>query len=1610
MKKLVILFFASLFLCSNVLADLSEGIVAYYDFEGDAKDITNNGYNGTPNGEPEIIEGKIGQCYNFDGENNYINLEPYSFFDNEISSRTYSLWFFTSDAENRQVIYEEGGKSNGINIYLENNKLYIGAWSEGNGYSGHWFATNISTDNWHHVVLNYNSSGFKAYLNGNEVGSKSPGVNINNHGNDDNIGKVNSETKFHDGDFVGDQYYFKGKIDEFGIWNSNLTEQEIINLYNNGNGKKYSDLMNLNTNLISYFSLNNNAKDNTENKKDGTVKGATLQNGKISQCYEFDGDGDIISLEPHSFFDSIINSRTYSLWFYPHNTKSRQMIYHEGGTIDGINIYIDNGKVYVGAYSESNNFNGYWYSKEINPMNWYHVVLKYSPSEFSSYLNGKKIGSKKPGVNIYKHGNDDIIGGVISNTKFHDGDSEQEVNGCYFKGKIDEIGIWERILSLSELKALYNNGKGLSYDNFDDYEFIYGSISGTVVNQDNNPIPNAKVNIVTGPSKSTKTDSDGKYLLSNLKSGYGYELQASAFGYKPKKLSSIVVNKSQHVKGIDFTLKKGFTGPFAIKKLSWNPNPKRSEIGVGGTAYRYYQVIDKPTGKPAESVPVYIEQLPDSIYYSGTNGIVKIAINSDLIGNAESQEEFTINKVGDTNLDPESQITFEVAVETREYEKTFKSSVFGELGISYVSLEFNRAAKLNLKVENSGTDTEHDSLLIQRQGRAGGGVSYGVQSPANVSLGPVEAGAEAEVGVNVNGLTEDRYKFPYYDMNKYQAVAQYILYASGNYNSIDQVLIALLSACENWLSDQSSLSEAYIGDMKGLSFKGYGNAEAKVGTGLGEHNQSFGFGAGINGNVKGEGKYYYNYHKDIISVSAGASAEVSGSANAGISFNQPYPSKAGKNGIFFGTQGNIGGTIGAEVGANMVDDKFDSFWLSLLRGYSYGAGANLGFEKNKLSGGIGADKECVLTYDFTSDQAVSIVENAADLPVDLKNMAKSSGGFSVSKSTFGNILYSSLDELSDQQSNNPNTSNLINYQKSNTIREPIKSVDMNIGLSATGEKTISAEVGGGYELSQSYEYIGEKGKFYNWKNYPLVKYSEPKAIETSYGDIIKNISEDIPWSIKSAITGIKTFSNLFGLAKSTNTTSDTVKCILNNDNGSYIVFYRSSYPDTLTGFKCHNWSWWGKSADINKSNLRRLNKSTAAIQRNIKIRSKIKKAAQEEEKLEYGIGGFYQFDPYNAPLKNNKSFINIKYSEQELNGIDENNLAVFKENKEDNKWEFIGGTVNTDSNYVTANIDTLGTFTLAPIKPTGKFGLKSDSDTLTTGSNSVANIESDPIYNDDGSIISDGTIFTVTAERGTILTADSNPNKEFTQLESKNGKIAFKIAGGDLPLKDLIEAKSVQGDAKGATNIVFTDEVKPAAPQLLNVTPKENKLKLRWSSVNETDIAGYKIYFDTDKSGSPYNGNASVIGEPSPIDAGTDTSMAIKGLDTNKVYYCAIKAYDLSGNESEFSNELTIETTGCEQDRQVPEEYKLSQNYPNPFNASTNIKFSLPNQGNVKIDIYNILGQKVRTLVNGNKPTGSYNYKWNGKNDHGVDVASGIYIYRMKSENYIKIKKMTLLK
>ncbi len=114
---------------------------------------------------------------------------------------------------------------------------------------------------------------------------------------------------------------------------------------------------------------------------------------------------------------------------------------------------------------------------------------------------------------------------------------------------------------------------------------------------------------------------------------------------------------------------------------------------------------------------------------------------------------------------------------------------------------------------------------------------------------------------------------------------------------------------------------------------------------------------------------------------------------------------------------------------------------------------------------------------------------------------------------------------------------------------------------------------------------------------------------------------------------------------------------------------------------------------------------------------------------------------------------------------------------------------------------------------------------------------------------------------------------------------------------------------------------------------------------------------------------------------------------------------DLNDIEQSFAPLLLTEAIGIDDEIDLPGDFALSQNYPNPFNAQTTIRYDLPEQSDVRIEIFNILGARIVTLVEETKPAGSHTVTWDAK-----DVSSGVYLYKIRAGEFTESKLSVLLK
>ena len=144
------------------------------------------------------------------------------------------------------------------------------------------------------------------------------------------------------------------------------------------------------------------------------------------------------------------------------------------------------------------------------------------------------------------------------------------------------------------------------------------------------------------------------------------------------------------------------------------------------------------------------------------------------------------------------------------------------------------------------------------------------------------------------------------------------------------------------------------------------------------------------------------------------------------------------------------------------------------------------------------------------------------------------------------------------------------------------------------------------------------------------------------------------------------------------------------------------------------------------------------------------------------------------------------------------------------------------------------------------------------------------------------------------------------------------------------------------------------------------------------------------------------------IDSGVEVYQLRFRLSTDSSQAVPMRGWAI--DDIRIVGETSTSAEGILTDAQVPEKYYLSRNYPNPFNPKTSIEYELPSNSKVRIDIYNLLGQRIMTLVNAFKSAGVHEVAWDGLDANGVSQPSGVYMYTMTTNEYIQTNKMILLR
>jgi hypothetical protein len=430
--------------CSAFAQVPTNGLVAYYPFNGNANDESGNGNNGTVHGASLAADrfGKVNSAYAYGDLSQYV-LCPDVF---DYKNRSVSVWFNSTGLTNSQLIYcyDNTGLSYGFDQLelVNNNGVSLLVFKTCDGVQR--LNVDISLNEWHNAITVFSNGVTTFYLDGVFVGQfqyssyYTSGDGVNNF-------IIGSSRLLENG---SDQHFI-GLIDEVRIYNRALTEVEVQSLYN-------ENRVNLSLGLVAYYPFNGNANDESGNGNNGTVYGASLTTdrfGKVNSAYAFDGISNYILAESTSNLNN--NNYTYSFWVNSKTIKPCSFIMELGYTdlwysqSFGVNNNYLSTSGWSANSANTNDSRINFQTGTVPTYNvWHNVVMQRSDNLVSIYEDGKLLSSEVvKGLSPYYNSPLSFYIGTRSNWATNPGN-------FFFGGLIDDIRIYNRALNPAEITAL----------------------------------------------------------------------------------------------------------------------------------------------------------------------------------------------------------------------------------------------------------------------------------------------------------------------------------------------------------------------------------------------------------------------------------------------------------------------------------------------------------------------------------------------------------------------------------------------------------------------------------------------------------------------------------------------------------------------------------------------------------------------------------------------------------------------------------------------------------------------------------------------------------------------------------------------------------------------------------------------------------------------------------------------------------------------------------------------------------------------------------------------------------------------------------------------------
>lgn len=1005
---------------------------------------------------------------------------------------------------------------------------------------------------------------------------------------------------------------------------------------------------------------------------------------------------------------------------------------------------------------------------------------------------------------------------------------------------------------------------------------VFGKVFGNGL-----ALANAQVRVM-GTPYTTVSGAGGVFNISNIPSGVGYVVAVAAPGFASASIANVPVTASPRDLGV-ITLRP--LGAHKVIPLVPDLNPAISKVEEGGVAYRYYRVVSADGKTPAGGVTLLarlaggagISQTGDiaenwpgrEAGVSDADGMVRIRVPSSAVGSVGTTRKVEVLDAGQVVQ------SFDVRILPFKHEKVWghslEGSIAGKLGV--VRLEPGGKLETEVKDYYTGIIAQEETIERTRSltGKAGVEASVG-----SLKLGSVKAGAKADVGGYMNLQWSGKWRFTPDESDSILNMEK-VYFAFGDIIFLGPLGSEFYGKLSDYWYGAGLQDVLMVGSGGEVHLGGYYDGEA-------------GFGIGTIGNVN---------------VRAGG--ELEGNVGGFLGYERSYSSKRIQDHtILFGFESELQRGIGATAALS----KFNG---NRLRGL--GGGLHWG-ARNTISARVQTDwnTKKVKASSVTLENEVSSGGDikffgwkGVDAPIAGDEKVKLSETYTLTFSeanSFGNVA--ALGKLWDAVRPGSTITPLINNRGVDETTAALAGAAEESGTWTTYERSIDRSYQGEFtfpigantlaaaleldftaQAERGAAMVLERGVAPGGRLFPQ-EYQPDQSRALIPTD--KIFDKELVWLSRAEFLPTSGFSR-FAEYVSTANPNLTI-------GGRFSMFFH----DVAGG------------AQIVGSDFVRWVKgdSLAPQRKGLKgpLPGPLPQAYQpgsDQTNYVYGVSSLLQLTPGTNAFPGTATLVML-YSDDQITGLNEADLRIYRLPDGTNQWQLVGGIVNTVSNSVTTVISNFGTYAISAPMPSGNVNLQATNlNLIANGTNELMLIATNLLLNT-GGIASNAWLFTVDAVGIELLNADLSTHWTGVQVASSNGILQVRLRVPVGGTHASVSVSSVAGDARGHVGINLIDAVPPVAPANVLASAGQSRVRVSWQTNREPDIAGYRVYYRAGTVGPPWDGTAAVEGTESPVSV-TGTNCLLRGLVMGTNYFVSIATVDTTGNESPLAPAINVTTS-----------------------------------------------------------------------------------------------------